>query len=74
MSRVCPVTGRGRHKANTVSHANNKSRKWQLPNLRSKRFYDEVTGQWIRLRISARGIKTISKKGLRSVARIEVHG
>jgi len=48
-----------------VSHANNRSRKWQQPNLRSKRFYDEGLGMWIRLRVSARGIKTITKLGLR---------
>lgn len=65
MSRICPVTQRRRHKAKNVSHANNRSRKWQQPNLRSKRFYDEGLGMWIRLRVSARGIKTITKLGLR---------
>lgn len=64
MSRICPVTGRSRHKANSVSHANNRTRKWQLPNLRVKRLYDEQTGMWITVRVSARGLKTITKKGL----------
>ncbi|HEY3294800.1 MAG TPA: 50S ribosomal protein L28 [bacterium] len=64
MSRVCPVTGRGRHKANTVSHANNRHRKWQMPNLRMKKIYDEQTGTWVVVRVSARGLKTITKKGL----------
>jgi large subunit ribosomal protein L28 len=64
MSRICPVPGRGRHKAHNVSHANNRTRKWQMPNLRWKRIYDEQTGMWVRIRVSARGIKTIDKKGL----------
>ena len=64
MSRICPVTGRGRHKAHSVSHANNKTRKWQLPNLRNKKLFDEQTGTWITVRVSARGLKTIAKKGL----------
>lgn len=64
MSRICPVTGRSRHKAHSVSHANNKTRKWQLPNLRRKRIFDETTGQWVTLKVSTRGIKTIMKKGL----------
>jgi large subunit ribosomal protein L28 len=64
MSRVCPVTGRGRHKAHNVSHANNKTRKWQLPNLRNKKIFDEQTGTWIVVRVSARGLKTIDKKGV----------
>jgi large subunit ribosomal protein L28 len=64
MSRICPVTGRGRHKAHNVSHANNKTRKWQLPNLRNKKIYDEQTDTWIVVRVSARGLKTIAKKGV----------
>ncbi|RPH93991.1 50S ribosomal protein L28 [candidate division KSB1 bacterium] len=65
MSRICFIAGRRRHKANSVSHANNRTRKWQLPNLRNKRIFDEQTGEWVCLRVSARGIKTIMKKGLR---------
>ena len=72
MSRVCPITGRRRHKANTVSHANNRHRKFQYPNLRNKKFYDEQTGEWIVLRVSARGIKTITKNGLQAYLRQEV--
>jgi large subunit ribosomal protein L28 len=64
MSRICPVTGRSRHKAHNVSHANNKTRKWQYPNMRSKRIFDEHTGQWVRVKVSARGLRTITKIGL----------
>jgi large subunit ribosomal protein L28 len=64
MSRTCPVTGRRRHKAHNVSHANNRTRKWQMPNLRRKRVFDEATGKWVTLRVSTRGLKTIMKKGL----------
>jgi len=64
MSRICPVTGRGRHKANSVSHANNRTRRWQMPNLRRKRIFDETTGQWVTLKVSTRGLRTIMKKGL----------
>lgn len=64
MSRICPVSGRGRHKANTVSHANNRTRKWQMPNLRRKRIFDETTGLWVTLKVSTRGLRTIMKKGL----------
>lgn len=64
MSRICPVSGRRRHKAHSVSHANNRTRKWQMPNLRHKRIFDEATGLWVTLNVSARGIRTIMKKGL----------
>jgi large subunit ribosomal protein L28 len=72
MSRVCPITGRGRHKAHSVSHANNKTRRWQYPNLRNKRIFDPDSGQWVCLRVSARGIKTIMKNGLPKELRAEV--
>jgi large subunit ribosomal protein L28 len=64
MSRVCPISGRRRHKAHSVSHANNRTRKWQMPNLRNKRLFDDTTGQWVILKVSTRGMRTIMKKGL----------
>jgi ribosomal protein L28 len=35
-----------------------------MPNLRRKRIFDETTGKWLTLRVSARGLRTIMKKGL----------
>lgn len=47
-----------------VSHSNRKTKTRKLPNLQNKKFFDENTGRWVRLRVSAKGIKTIAKKGL----------
>ncbi|MEZ5066796.1 MAG: 50S ribosomal protein L28 [bacterium] len=69
MSRVCQVTGIRPRTGNNVSHANNKSRRVWKPNLVSKRFWFEEEGRWIRLRISAKGIKIIDKRGLAKVVR-----
>jgi len=52
-----------------MSHANNKTRRRWLPNLMTKRFYLEEERRWITLRISAKGMKTIDKKGLSAVVR-----
>ncbi len=54
---------------NNVSHANNKTRRRFLPNLQKKRFWSEDEGRWIRLTVSARAIKTVSKKGFDVVLR-----
>jgi large subunit ribosomal protein L28 len=35
-----------------------------MPNLRRKRIFDETTGQWVTLKVSTRGLRTIMKKGL----------
>ena len=52
---------------NTVSHAHNKTRRRFGVNLQSKRFYFAEESRWVRLRVSAKTIKTINKKGLAAV-------
>ena len=69
MSRICQVTGKGPRSGNNVSHANNKTRRRWLPNLMTKRYYLAEEDRWITLRVSAKGIKTIDKKGLATVVR-----
>lgn len=69
MSRICQVTGVRTRYGNNVSHANNKTRRRWQPNLTSKRFWFEEENRWIRLRISAKGIKEVDKRGLTVVVR-----
>ncbi|MEO5666827.1 MAG: 50S ribosomal protein L28 [Bdellovibrionota bacterium] len=64
MSRVCVITGKKPLTGNNVSHSNTKTKMRQLPNLKKKRFFNEETGQWITLRVSASGMRTITKNGL----------
>jgi large subunit ribosomal protein L28 len=52
-----------------VSHANNKRRKKWNANIQSKRVFDSETGTWVRLKVSARALRTISKKGLAATMR-----
>jgi large subunit ribosomal protein L28 len=67
MSRVCQVTGKRPSYGNTVSHANNKTRRRWLPNLHTHRFWLESEKRFIRLRVSTRGLRTIDKVGLEKV-------
>ncbi len=67
MSRICQVTGKRRVSGNNVSHAHNKTRRRFLPNLHTHRFWVESENRWIRLRISAKGMRIIDKKGIDSV-------
>jgi large subunit ribosomal protein L28 len=64
MSRRCVITGKGRFKGNTVSHANNRAIKISHSNLKKKRVFNSTTGQWVKIKISMRALRTISKKGL----------
>lgn len=64
MARICQVTGKKPVKGNHVSHANNKTRRRFLPNLKSRRFWVEGENRWVRLRVSQAGLRTIDKKGI----------
>jgi large subunit ribosomal protein L28 len=65
MSRVCVITGKKPLVGNNVSHSNRRTKMRQMPNLRTKRFFDESTGRWVKVRVSASGIRNITKLGLK---------
>ena len=67
MSRVCQVTGKRPITGNNVSHAHNKTRRRFLPNLHFHRFWVESENRYVRLRVSAKGLRIIDKKGIYTV-------
>jgi large subunit ribosomal protein L28 len=67
MSRVCQVTGKRPVTGNNVSHANNRTKRRFLPNLQHHRFWVESENRFVRLRISAKAMRIIDKKGIDAV-------
>jgi large subunit ribosomal protein L28 len=67
MSRVCQVTGKHPIVGNNVSHANNRTKRRFNPNLHQHKFWVESENRWIRLKISANGMRVIDKKGIDAV-------
>ena len=67
MSRICQITGKKVMVGNNVSHANNKTKRKFYPNLQTKKFFVPETGETVILKVSAKAIRTISKKGIASV-------
>ena len=67
MSQVCQVTGKRPMSGNNVSHANNRTRRRFLPNIQSHRFWVESEERFVRLRVSAAGMRIIDKKGIEDV-------
>ena len=63
MARRCALTGKGVMVGNNVSHANNKTKRRFLPNLRSQSLYSETLRESIRLRVSAHAIRTVEHRG-----------
>lgn len=64
MSRRCAITGKGPLTGNRVSHANNRTKRRQLPNLVTKRIFVPELGRLVRVRLSTSALRTVSKKGL----------
>jgi large subunit ribosomal protein L28 len=65
MAKVCQITGKKVIVGNNVSHSKRRTRRKFHPNLFDKRFYLPEEDRWIKLRVSASGIRTINKKGLK---------
>jgi large subunit ribosomal protein L28 len=64
MSRVCEITGKAVIVGNKVSHSNIKTKRRFYPNLQTKKFFIPEENRYITLRVSAQGIRTISKNGI----------
>ena len=64
MARKCALTGKTPLVGNNVSHAHNQARKRQLPNIQSKRIYVTELGRYVRINLSTRALRTVSKLGL----------
>ena len=64
MSRVCKLSGKRPLTGNNVSHAHNKTKRRQYPNLQTKRVYVEELGKFVRIRLSVRALKTVTRDGL----------
>ncbi|MCH4155726.1 MAG: 50S ribosomal protein L28 [Muribaculaceae bacterium] len=64
MSKVCQITGRKAVTGNNVSHSRRRTKRKFNPNLFTKKFFWVEQNQWIRLTISAAGLRDINKMGL----------
>jgi large subunit ribosomal protein L28 len=67
MSKICQVTGKKAMVGNNVSHSKRRTKRKFYPNLFIKKYYLPEEERWISLKISAAGIRLISKNGLTSV-------
>ena len=67
MSKVCEITGKRAMFGNNVSFSINKTRRRFNVNLSKKRFYLPEEDQWVTLKVSAKALKIINKRGISAV-------
>jgi large subunit ribosomal protein L28 len=66
MSRICQITGKKMIIGNNVSHSKRRTKRTFAPNLFDKSFFLSEENRFVKLRVSAKGIRIISKKGLKA--------
>ena len=64
MSRVCMVTGKKPVTGNNVSHAKNRTKMVQKPNVQSKRIWVPEETKFVRVKLSTRALRTVDKLGM----------
>lgn len=64
MARRCKLTGKGPMTGNNVSHAQNHTKRRWLPNIQNRRIFVPELDRWVRVRMSTRALRTVTKKGL----------
>ena len=63
MSKVCQLTGKRPLTGNSVSHANNRTKRKQYPNLKTKKIWVPEENRFVKLKLSTRALRTLKKKG-----------
>ena len=63
MSKKCELTGKNPLKGHKVSHANNKTKRRFLPNLKNVTFKSDILKRNVRLRVSNSALRSVDYKG-----------
>ena len=69
MAGICQVTGKAPMHGNLVSHSHRKTPRTWKPNVHKKRFWVPSESRWIKLSVSAAGVREINKRGIDTVVR-----
>lgn len=67
MSAHCQVLGTSPGFGHSISHSHVRSKRRFDPNIQTKRYWVPSLGRAVRLRVGARGIKTIDRRGIDAV-------
>ncbi|MFF7194631.1 50S ribosomal protein L28 [Streptomyces sp. NPDC008079] len=75
MSAHCQLTGRKPGFGNAISHSHRRTPRRFDPNKQRKRYWLASEGRFVRLTLSAKGIKTVDRIGVEAaVARLRARG
>jgi large subunit ribosomal protein L28 len=69
MSAHCQVTGRKPGFGHSISHSHKRTKRRFDPNIQHKRYWLTSENRYVTLTLSAKGIKTVDKRGIEAVVR-----
>ncbi len=67
MARRCDLTGLGPTYGGSISHAHNVTNRRFMPNIQTKRVWLEDEKRWVKIKATAKALKTLDKKGYRAM-------
>lgn len=67
MNRRCQVSRTAPGFGNNVSHSHRRTRRRFDPNIQTRRYWVPSLGRHVRLRLTARAIRTIDRRGIDAV-------
>lgn len=69
MSNHCMVTGAYPRSGNNVSHSNTRTKRRFMPNIQHKRYWLASENRFVRLTVSAHGMRVIDARGIERVVK-----
>jgi large subunit ribosomal protein L28 len=63
----CDVLDKVPSKGYSISHSHIRTKRWWRVNARKRRFWLPSERRWVTLHVSAKGLRTIDKRGIESV-------
>ena len=67
MSNICQVTGKRPITGHNVSHSHLRTKRRFLPNIHEQRIWVPEENRYVKLKVSAKGLRIIDKKGIKAV-------
>ena len=64
MSKVCKLTGKKPLRGNLVSKSNNRTNRFQYPNLQKKKIFIPELNKSVTIKLSVKAMKNVDKLGL----------
>jgi len=64
MSRICKLTGKKPLRGNRVSKSNNRTNRFQYPNLQKKKIFIPELNKSVTIKLSVKAMKIVDKIGL----------